>query len=140
MALVVPYTGGCACGAIRYRCTAEPVFSGNCHCRDCQHHTGSAYAAEIGVPENAVELTAGEATFYSVKSDSGTTLRRGFCGSCGAPVLILTERGWTVISTGSLDTPEAFEPQMDVFTSSAHSWDYMNPNLPKFPEMPPMEE
>jgi hypothetical protein len=31
-----PFSGGCACGAIRYECSAEPIVMGNCHCRDCQ--------------------------------------------------------------------------------------------------------
>lgn len=29
-----PYTGGCACGAIRYEIFGEPVFSNDCQCRD----------------------------------------------------------------------------------------------------------
>jgi hypothetical protein len=139
MPLSVPFSGGCACGAIRYRCSSKPIFSCNCHCRECQHHTESAYAAEVGVPADAVELTEGTPTYYVVESDSGATLRRGFCGECGSPVLILTERGWTIISTGSLDLPETYEPQMDIFTSRAHPWDYMNPELPKFPEMLPID-
>ena len=39
----VPFTGGCACGAIRYTCAGAPRDMGNCHCRDCQQATGSAY-------------------------------------------------------------------------------------------------
>ena len=38
-------TGGCACGAIRYEVTAEPIVTFNCHCRDCQKTTGGAYAS-----------------------------------------------------------------------------------------------
>lgn len=34
-------TGGCACGAIRYECTAEPVAAMHCQCRDCQHSSGT---------------------------------------------------------------------------------------------------
>ena len=29
----MPFAGGCACGAIRYECSAEPLFMGNCHCQ-----------------------------------------------------------------------------------------------------------
>ena len=32
----IPFTGGCACGAIRYECTVEPTSMFKCHCRDCQ--------------------------------------------------------------------------------------------------------
>ena len=30
------FSGGCACGAIRYECSAAPLMMLNCHCRDCQ--------------------------------------------------------------------------------------------------------
>ncbi|MFN6531118.1 hypothetical protein [Nostoc sp. ChiSLP03a] len=30
----VPFTGGCLCGTIRYKCSAEPIVMGNCHYRD----------------------------------------------------------------------------------------------------------
>ena len=40
-------TGGCACGAIRYRCSAPPIYMGNCHCRDCQQATGGAYLPAV---------------------------------------------------------------------------------------------
>lgn len=37
------YTGGCACGAIRYSIAGEPVFSNDCHCRDCQRESGTGH-------------------------------------------------------------------------------------------------
>jgi len=52
----IPFTGGCACGAIRYECTAEPVIMVKCHCRDCQHITGGGFAAAVLVPAEAFRL------------------------------------------------------------------------------------
>jgi hypothetical protein len=43
-----------------------------------------------------------------------------------------------MITAGSLDDPSQYKPSIDIFTSSAQPWDYMNPALPKFPKMPPM--
>lgn len=40
----VKYQGSCLCGAVSYQSDAEPRYSFNCHCRDCQKATGSAYA------------------------------------------------------------------------------------------------
>ena len=42
-------SGGCACGAIRYEWAADPLIMMNCHCRDCQKASGSAYAAIVVV-------------------------------------------------------------------------------------------
>lgn len=46
----LPFSGGCFCGRVRYECDAEPRIAFNCHCRDCQYATGSAYAAVLMVP------------------------------------------------------------------------------------------
>jgi hypothetical protein len=32
--------GGCACGAVRYEFTGEPVMMGHCQCRACQRDSG----------------------------------------------------------------------------------------------------
>ena len=58
-----PFTGGCMCGAVRYECSAEPIAMGNCHCRDCQRATGSAFAAAVLVPISAVNVR-GEVKYY----------------------------------------------------------------------------
>src|SRR5688572_30210881 len=34
------YAGGCACGAIRYEISGEPLFQNHCQCRDCQRKSG----------------------------------------------------------------------------------------------------
>ncbi len=59
MPVSIPFTGGCACGAIRYECSADPMMSLNCHCRDCQRATGSAYNTVVGVPAARVQFTQG---------------------------------------------------------------------------------
>ena len=72
------FTGGCLCGRVRYECTAEPFFMGNCHCRDCQKASGGAYEPDIGLPAAALNIT-GAVKYYDTKADSGNTLSRGFC-------------------------------------------------------------
>jgi hypothetical protein len=132
-------TGGCMCGAVRYETNADPMFMGNCHCRDCQMASGAAYAAAIGVPRNALKIT-GEVKYYESKADSGQTAKRGFCGNCGSRLLSLPPFApdLMVIMAATLDDPSSFKPAMDIYTSSAQPWDHLNPALPKFPKMPPM--
>ncbi len=131
----LPFTGGCMCGAIRYECSAEPIFMGNCHCRDCQQATGTAFAAEILVPHNAVTIT-GDVKYYDVTGDSGGIVSRGFCPICGSRLFSKIPE-LMGITAGSLDDPSWFQPGMDFYTASAQPWDYMNPDLPKFAKLPP---
>ena len=37
------FTGGCACGAIRYEITAEPIGMNDCQCRQCQRKSGTGH-------------------------------------------------------------------------------------------------
>ncbi|HTT75781.1 MAG TPA: GFA family protein [Candidatus Binataceae bacterium] len=131
--------GGCLCGAVRYECSADPVFMGNCHCRDCQQLSGSAYAAAIGVPRSALKIT-GDVKYYESKADSGNMAKRGFCPACGSPLFSLPPFApdLIVLRAASLDDPSIFKPAVNIYTSSAQPWDLMDPALPKFPKMPPM--
>lgn len=133
----VPFSGGCMCGAIRYECTAEPIFMGNCHCRDCQQATGTGYAPALLVPRSAV-ITTGEVKYYDVTGDSGSIVSRGFCPTCGSRLFGKRPSGEVIgIMAGSLDQPSGFQPAIDVYTGSAQLWDHMNPELPKFQKFPP---
>ena len=55
----VPFEGGCACGAIRYSCAGKPHYMGNCHCRDCQRATGTAYFPAIVVKTSDFSIITG---------------------------------------------------------------------------------
>jgi hypothetical protein len=132
------FTGGCLCGAVRYECSAEPVWSGNCHCRDCQRLSGGGYVATLFVPEEFVTIT-GEVKYYDKNGDTGHLVRRGFCPTCGSQVFGKPEiiSGVLGLRAGSLDNPELYHPAMDIYTESAQPWDFMNPELPKFAQLPP---
>ena len=62
--LATPFSGGCACGAIRYECTAEPVLMFHCHCRDCQRASGGPYSSYVIVPADAFKLLQGSLHFH----------------------------------------------------------------------------
>jgi hypothetical protein len=136
--MTIPFTGGCMCRALRYECTAEPVFTFNCHCRDCQRASGSPFGSILTVPKDAVKIT-GMAHSYDLKADSGNTISRAFCPTCGALVFAKTTGDLQTLAlyAGSLDDPSWFRPGVDIYTASAQPWDYMNPELPKFPKIPP---
>ncbi len=135
----VPFSGGCLCGAVRYKCSAEPMMTGHCHCKGCQKMTGSAFATAFAVPKDALTVT-GEVRCYEVTADSGNITRRSFCPECGSWLFGGSSGmpGLAVIMAGSMDDPSWLKPGMNIFTTCAQPWAPMNPDLPKFPGMPEM--
>ncbi|MBI3708151.1 MAG: GFA family protein [Proteobacteria bacterium] len=133
------YTGGCACGAIRYEIAAEPMKAGHCQCRDCQRATGAGHGSFMAFPDATLKLT-GTPKYHEVKADSGNTVRRGFCPNCGSFLLGRNSgmTGMVAICAASLDDPTVFKPQMLLYASSGQAWDHVDPALPRFPKMPPM--
>ena len=132
--------GGCACGSIRYACEGEPRYMGNCHCRDCQQATGSAYFPAVGFREESFKLEQGEPRWYIRTTDRGHQLRRAFCGDCGSPVFLTNDAtpNFVVLYAGSLDDPSIFKPARDIYVQSAQPWNLMHPDLPKSDKMPEM--
>lgn len=133
------YTGGCACGAIRYETSDDPLLMGNCHCTDCQRSSGTGMASVIMFPKGGFSQE-GEAKYYEVTSDSGRWIKRGFCPNCGSPVLTLVEMApdAIIVKAGSLDDPSLYKPAMHIYASSAQPWDVIHDDLTKFPKMPDM--
>jgi hypothetical protein len=114
----LPFTGGCACGAIGYECNAEPIMMGKCHCRDCQHLSGGPFVPFVIVPTEAFRLTRGKIQYHFTKSLKNGKHKRGFCAQCGSRLTGAeseTPSAIIGIVAGSLDDPSWFRPQMDIF-------------------------
>ncbi len=136
--ITTPHSGGCACGAVRYESTGEPVVMLHCHCADCQRSSGGPFCSFVVVPSEGFRLTKGTPRIHALPSEAGGMNRRGFCPDCGSPLVSNPDSipHLTAIRTGSLDDPSWFRQQLDVWTSDAHDWDFMNPAVPKFDKYP----
>lgn len=99
------HTGGCQCGAVRYRVTGELTDSSICHCRMCQKAFGAYYAPLVSVRGVQFEWTRGEPKRFR----SSNVVMRGFCGDCGTPLTYEAPDGMA-ISAGSFDDPSAMPP------------------------------
>jgi hypothetical protein len=130
----VPFSGGCACGAIRYECSALPLRMLNCHCRDCQLASGSAYSPTVIMARSAVNITKGETSMYQRVAESGNIAKREFCPSCGTPLFASSSArpGYVRIRAASLDDPAWFKPEANVWVGSAQPWDCIDASLPSF--------
>jgi hypothetical protein len=100
-------TGGCQCGAVRYRLHEMPTAPSICHCRMCQKAFGSFFAPLAGVPRDRFEVTRGAIAIFK----SSDLVERGFCRDCGTPLSFSYRfKNRISVSIGSLDEPERIKP------------------------------
>ncbi|KZL20610.1 Glutathione-dependent formaldehyde-activating enzyme [Pseudovibrio axinellae] len=127
-------TGGCACGALRYKADGEIEFSFNCHCRKCQRSTGAGHSSAFAVDTAEVEFH-GEVREYKCQSDNGASTYSGFCHTCGSPLTSRTERfpNRIYIHAATLDDPSLFTPSFTIFEEAAQPWDPPMKNLQTAP-------
>jgi len=135
-----PYAGGCACGAVRYEISAEPVFMNDCQCRDCQRRSGTGHGSYLTFAGRSSVTVNGEATHWDVVGDSGNVKTHAFCPKCGSPVYLTFKAmpDLFTIHAASLDDPGRYRPQAVTYTVRGYGWDHLDPDLAKFDRMPPM--
>jgi hypothetical protein len=124
--------GGCACGAVRYRLTSEPLFVHCCHCLNCQRQTGSAFVINILIETDRVELLAGEPQRVDVPR--GTKKQKIWrCPSCQTAVYSqYTSPRVRFVRAGTLDDPSAVAPDVHIYTRSKLSWVTLPDDVPAF--------
>ena len=116
--------GGCTCGLVRYRVTAEPLIVHGCHCRRCQNQTGAAYAINALLEDHRVELVSGTVQDVAVDTPSGRGQTITRCTRCQVAVWsryhALPRVGERVlfVRVGTLDDPDAIEPGVHIQTST----------------------
>jgi hypothetical protein len=111
-------TGGCQCGAVRYRAPATPLRASVCYCRMCQRAGGGPFMAFMRHAANDVLWTGQLATFKS-----SNFVERGFCAVCGTPLTYRWVEGPNVsLTLNSLDDPEAVRPELRYSPETEVSW------------------
>jgi hypothetical protein len=124
----LPLTGGCLCGAIRYKITRPPILVYTCHCTDCQHLTGSAFAIGISVLDEAVHLSGKAPRIIESIADSGRVKGRCVCPDCSTCVCGQPRPGRQIqamvrsILGGTLDDTSWLRPTVHVWTRSKQPW------------------
>jgi hypothetical protein len=134
-----PYTGGCACGAIRYETNSKPLVEVHCQCGDCQKRSGTGHGSYLTFAQRAEVSIAGEGKTWRVPVENGNDKLHAFCRTCGTPVYVTFAAvpNLIAIHAGSLDDPGQFKPQVVTYTIRGHAWDMMDASLQKFERMPP---
>ena len=133
-------TGGCLCGDVRFAVPSD-ALSGlvYCHCRRCQHRTGTAFAVGALAAPGSVTVTAGEDALRTYAPEDGGFHKR-FCERCGSQLLTVRPDGDVhAVRFGALDDPPALPVLGHQFVAYAAPWHPLpDDGAPRFEErMPP---
>lgn len=129
--------GGCTCRFMRYRMTGTPLFVHCCHCRWCQRETGTSFALNAMIESERVEILEGEAEVIATPSLSGKGQKISRCPVCRIAL-------WSnyagagdalrFVRVGTLDDPDRWPPDIQIYTASKQPWVALAPNIPAVPE------
>ena len=118
------FEGGCDCKHVRYRLQGRPLYVHCCHCRWCQRESGASFALNALIETDRVELLAGEPDAVDTPSNSGKGQLISRCPKCR--VALWSNYGGFMhvrfIRVGTLDNPDAFPPDIHIFTTSKQPW------------------
>lgn len=126
--------GGCLCGKIRYELETAPLTVIQCHCRNCQRQSGSAFSVNLVYKLSQVSMNKADLACYRDTADSGNLVYRYFCPECGSPIVTGNEglTGIGVIKAGTLDETAGIRPKMSIWECSAQDWVVPLPGIHHF--------
>ena len=116
--------GGCRCGAVRYTIDLTAMAGTYaCHCTICQRVTGSSFAHQMPVREEALAVS-GELALVSIPTRGGGLSVQRFCAACLSRVYN-TNSAWpgvAIVRSGTVDGSETLSPSFHIYTSTKQPW------------------
>lgn len=131
--------GGCYCGAVRYTAEGDPLFSGQCHCRECQYFSGGQSNLVMGMPEGGFSYGKGKAKGFTRSELGAAAVTREFCPDCGTHLLSRAPGvpGAVLLKIGTFDDPKLFTgPQMVIYTIDKQPFHHVPDGVPTFERVP----
>jgi hypothetical protein len=117
---IMDLSGGCLCGAVRYRARGEIKGVNNCYCGMCRKSSGAGFMTFVGFGKGDVALSGEPPVAYR----SSEIAARGFCGRCGSPITFVYDADpdeiW--LSAGSLDDADAVRPKANWHLPDKVGW------------------
>ncbi len=119
-------SGGCQCGAVRFRVDGEVSESSICHCRMCQKAMGGLFGPFVGAKIAELVWTRGERKRFQ----SSNKVWRGFCGDCGTPLTFEYHPSKMGLALGALDDPAPYKPEVQFGSENEIPWAAL-PGVPR---------
>lgn len=122
-------SGGCYCGAVRYRAKGVGREVTECHCSQCRKQSGHRYASTGAKLADIVIEGAANITWYRASPDA----ERGFCSRCGSHLFWKpSDQAYIGILAASLDEPSGLRLAKHIFVEDKGDYYEITDGLPQF--------
>jgi len=111
-------SGGCQCGAVRFRVDGPLGRASICHCRMCQKAFAGPFGALVSVQVADLTWTRGAPAHFQ----SSNLVRRGFCRDCGTPLTFEWSEDVIDLAVFALDDPSAATPVVQLAVEARAPW------------------
>ena len=120
------WTGGCQCGAVRFRVEGELGRPSVCHCRMCQKAFAAPYGALVTVQVDQLVWTHGARSRFQ----SSNKVSRGFCNACGTPLTFEWDAAKIDLAICAFDRAAELAPAVQLRAEAALPWTREMSDLP----------
>ncbi|MFL0803926.1 MAG: GFA family protein [Agarilytica sp.] len=115
-------TGECLCGAVTFSLEDDFKAFYQCHCKQCQQLTGSAFASNIFTRPDNIHWLTGESHITAYEHPE-RSFSKSFCRDCGSALPFVTKNGGSlIVPAGALNGSPSIHPQANIFKSEAACW------------------
>ncbi len=118
-------TGSCLCGSVRYGLLDTPLITHCCHCRECQHLSGSAFAVNVLIERSNLQVDTACVTAFDIPPARGQGQTGFRCSRC-CTVLWSCYRAMgpeiAFLRAGTLENCATIEPDVHIYCASKLPW------------------
>ena len=115
-------TGGCLCGAVEFSVNDEFKAFYQCHCKQCQKLTGTAFASNIITAPKNIQWIKGKSNVTEYDHPT-REFSKSFCTLCGSALPFINKTKTSlIVPAGSLNEPPEIQPKANIFASEEAPW------------------
>lgn len=132
---MMPITGECFCGSIRYLISGPLRDARSCHCSRCRKAFSAQASAYALVDPGTFRWMAGEALLTTYRGDHGFGLQ--FCSRCGSTLCGVFADAVHGVTLGCVNGDPGIEIGRHIFVGSKAEWERLPDGITAFAESPP---
>ncbi|MGI8428100.1 MAG: GFA family protein [Solirubrobacteraceae bacterium] len=131
---VLPLTGGCVCGAVRFAVDRPLGPAGWCHCTRCRRRTGAHASPQARAQPGSFRLSQGQDVVREWEPPTGGFVK-AFCSVCGSHLYSRNpaEAEHVAVRLGAFDADPGVRPSYHQRVETAAVWQPLpDDDLPRF--------